>query len=489
VKLKPLLQLSVALTLTVLTFSAAQAFDKPGYPRLGGYLIGGPQNYDDPNYQAAIARLNVVVLSTWPGQTFNDPNQSTLAQVLQSMKSRNGNLQTLLYVNINEAQLSDAAAGTVANNGWWLYPNGTSGGPVKSTWGNDFYIINTSIWNTGYLDWKANQLAQLYWYPNSGALDGFYVDNLFTGPRVDGDWNRDGSTDSRGWANIIAGFRQGNQYYFGKQRSYMPGKWITGNIGFRPGESQPEYEYQLNGGVIEGVIGYGYSPDSWGTFNDVMSLYHETMNKALDPKLVIFHQNGPGNDWQAFRYGFTTCLLDDGYYYYSLNDSYHGVNWFDEFNANLGYATSSPTTSSWQSGVYRRDFQNGIVLVNPKGNGARQVFLEDDYVKLSGSQDPNVNNGQTVRSVVLQDRDGIVLMRKSASTAPAVSQPASPAPAPAPAPASSSSSSVASVASSSTSSVASSSSSSAASRASSSSSAAIPAGARQPAPPSGVNVR
>jgi hypothetical protein len=33
-------------------------------------------------------------------------------------------------------------------------------------------------------------------------------------------------------------------------------------------------------------------------------------------------------------------------------------------------------------------------------------------VKIKGTQAPTVNNGATVRTVTLQDRDGIVLLRK-----------------------------------------------------------------------------
>ena len=94
---------------------------------------------------------------------------------------------------------------------------------------------------------------------------------------------------------------------------------------------------------------------------------------------------------------------------------YRGVPWFDEYSVKLGAATSGPSTSAWQSGVYRRNFQNGIVLVNPKGNGTRTVTLEANYVKVRGTQAPSVNNGATVRTVTLKDRDGIILIKQGVS--------------------------------------------------------------------------
>ena len=61
--------------------------------------------------------------------------------------------------------------------------------------------------------------------------------------------------------------------------------------------------------------------------------------------------------------------------------------------------------------MYRRDFENGIALVNPKGNGTQTVTLETSYKHLSGTPAPTINNGQTVTTVTLNDRDGVILLR------------------------------------------------------------------------------
>jgi hypothetical protein len=131
-----------------------------------------------------------------------------------------------------------------------------------------------------------------------------------------------------------------------------------------------------------------------------------------EPKLVAFNQHGDKTDYQALRYGLGSCLLDNGYF--SFTDSalkYTSVTWFDEFDANLGQQSEGPVTKAWQNGVYRRNFENGIVLVNPKGNGPREVTLEEDFRRIKGTQAPSVNNGQLTRKVQLADRDGIILLR------------------------------------------------------------------------------
>jgi hypothetical protein len=418
-----------ALAAALLFQSVAQAYVKPQFPRLGGYLIGSPQNYDDPNYQANIARLHVVILNVWQGWTGSTPGNTNISQVLQNIKARNPLTQTFLYMDINESQQQDVIFGSVlSSNNWWLYGSGTSGAPVKSTWGNDFYTVNTTAFNSAYLDWRSNYQYQTFVAPSAAYLDGLYTDNVFSRPRVDGDWDRDGVTDSQYDPTVQGWFRQGFRSYFNKLKTLMPAKYQLGNIGAFGTSSQiPEYDGLLNGGVMEGTIGFSWSTESWGSWQQMMAEYRTTMARIAEPKLVIFHQDGNPSDYQAFRYGFASCLLDDAYYYFSANDNYSGVNWFDEFNASLGPATSSPAMTQWQSGVYRRDFQNGIVLVNPKGNGARQVFLEGEYYKLNGTQAPGVNNGQIVRSVTLQDRDGIVLMRSQAQMSTTPATPAAPA--------------------------------------------------------------
>ena len=133
-------------------------------------------------------------------------------------------------------------------------------------------------------------------------------------------------------------------------------------------------------------------------------------------------------DYQWFRYTFGTCLLQDAYYVYSASDYPAGsVLWFDEYDRAgadttswMGLGIAGPSNpgpmgpvDAWKQGVYRRDFENAVVLVNPRGNGRQTVNLENGLRRLRGQQDPVVNNGQAVRDVTLEDGDGIVLVRQA----------------------------------------------------------------------------
>jgi hypothetical protein len=97
------------------------------------------------------------------------------------------------------------------------------------------------------------------------------------------------------------------------------------------------------------------------------------------------------------------------------------TKWWDEYGNYgtlpryyLGTAEDPVVTAPWASGVYRRRFQNGWVLWNPRGNGVRTVNLGQTMRKLqgrSGFSDTTVNNGAQVTSVTLQDRDGLFLLK------------------------------------------------------------------------------
>jgi hypothetical protein len=66
----------------------------------------------------------------------------------------------------------------------------------------------------------------------------------------------------------------------------------------------------------------------------------------------------------------------------------------------------------FQAGVtslYRRDFQNGIVLVNP-GAQAMTTPLERSYRKILGTRDAAVNNGATVSQVTVGPSDAVFLI-------------------------------------------------------------------------------
>jgi hypothetical protein len=428
-------KLSVAFAAAALALACAtaSAFTKPPFPRIAGIQIGSPFNYDDATYQASLAKQSVTVLGMYPGLA---PGGSLNTQI-QAIKAKNPNALIFLYTNANELGPASSSGDAYASYRakldsmkWWAYSDGSLTTPVASAFGTGFLETNQTLFTPKdsngdtAVEWIAKFYVNSY-YKTTPAIDGLYMDNVFRKPIVDADWNRDGKVDLQSDPTVQSWYRQGYARYFGVASSLMPGKFQIGNIGdwAETGSVPPEYQNMIQGGVLESYIGQSWSVESWAGWQGMMTRYTLIMAALLDPKLGIFNQWGDSTDYQSMRYGLTSTLMNDGYYSFSDSSSlYHGVAWFDEFDSKLGQATSLPPTAAWQKGVWRRDFDNGIALVNPKGNGPQTVTLETAYVKLKGTQDPVTNNGQTVTTVTLQDRDGIILLRPNPVKRPAAPQ-------------------------------------------------------------------
>jgi hypothetical protein len=421
--------LAAATIAAIAASTTAAAWNPPDFPRVGGVQIGSPFNYNDPNYQAQMAKQSVTIITDY--LTFAPGGQS-MQTIVSKIKAINPNALVFVYTNVNEIRADQTASTTswgayrsqVDKMKWWLYSDKSLTKSVASSFGAQ--SLNTTLFtpkdSSGktWMDWAANYYVTNYAKP-APALDGLYMDNLFTRPYIDGDWNRDGVIDSQTDPKVQTWFRQGYQHYYQTLKTLMPGKYQLGNIGDwgTVDANLTEYQGMVNGGILEAYIGKSWSVETWGGWAAMFAQYRKVMGAIAAPKLAIFNVWGAKTDYQNMRYGLGTCLLDDGYFAFTdTSQGYYGVVWFDELDQKLGAGQAKPT-AAWQKGVWRRDFDNGIALVNPKGNGQQTVTLEGPYIKIRGSQDPVTNNGQTVTSVTLKDRDGIILLRQKPIARPA----------------------------------------------------------------------
>jgi hypothetical protein len=401
--------------------AAAQSTSSP-FPRLGGYLIGGSvqSTFGTTSYQQQVAKLGAAVIGTYPGWSSGGFNMQSAAA---AVKAINPNIKLTQYIMTMSANESWASQGTSAwgpqwtaesNNNWWLratYPSGT----IETS--GSFNLVN--IVDTSFQQWMATWAGANMMSSN---YDGIYIDNFFYQPRSSGDYLKNGTTQTA--SAEAQDWRNANAAFVTKLRAALPaGSQVWGNTADWANGSISGYNQVLNGGVIESLIGQSYSYESEG-WSQMMNAYRIIMNATTAGGYQIFEQDGTASDYQGMRYGLTSCLLDNAFYYFNVTGPGGGsiITWFDEFNFNLGPATSAAysagTTTAYQNGVYRRDFQNGIALVNPKGNGTQTVTLETSYKHLSGTQAPTINNGQTVTSVTLNDRDGVILQRLTSQPVP-----------------------------------------------------------------------
>lgn len=402
------------------------AFAADTYPRLATYSIGSPQDYWTADYQKQLANVQIAILSYYPG--WGTSAGVTMNDTVKKLKGLNPNTKVFLYERAESQLIPMDPTFTelytkIQNEQWWLTTSGTSGSKVLSDFGNGYYIVNTTATarkdSSGktWVQWYAGWLQQKYVAPNP-AIDGLFTDNIFYKPRRDGDWDLNGSTDSQNDATTQTRYRQGNALFVDTLRS-ATGKMQFANVadwGLSIAKID-EYKGKFNGGLMEHFLGRSYSVEAYAGWAEAMANYRRVTAALASPQYVVCSQDGTATDYQAMRYGLATCSMGDGYW--AFMDQAHpgrGVPWFDEMGVKLGNATSTPPTSAWQSGVYRRNFEKGIILVNPKGNGAKTVTLEADFVKIKGTQATSVNNGATVRTVTLQDRDGIILLRPGSTS-------------------------------------------------------------------------
>lgn len=263
--------------------------------------------------------------------------------------------------------------------------------------------------------------------------DGIHLDNWiyrigvswFYGASLDTD--RDGRIDDyetlrRNWARGLT--RAGLLL-----RRYLPGKIVGGNgnwnvaggsglIDFRSYLQRPDDHLRsASYTLIEGLELYTRRADEiverateWLDYRD---------SWGAERYLAMLQRLPSASDYRAARWGMSLATIS-GAYYGAWVDSHGDFLWFDELDGGLGirsrhwlgHPLGSPVKHS--TGVWRRDFENGIVLNNSTPRPV-MVDLGGTFVGLRGTQDATVNEGSIVTSVTLAPFDGLFLRRTAFS--------------------------------------------------------------------------
>jgi len=438
-------RLSRTVVAAVLTMLACQAsfaggVPKKTFPRLGGYHIGATPytGYDDPEYHKQIARLDYAII----GSKHTSTNDTAAAIRLLNPNIILAKYRSLMEVSETRQDISvqirnkvSAERGPNATNAHDWYARDFSGNHVSNWPGN--WTINITKWvqpdanGDRYPEWAAKQDHDL-WLRHD-AWDGLFEDTVYWQPRGEtADWSGGKERDA---AKISSEFRLGHQAYWNELRRLEPNKFVFVNHDWYRSQpastvgplNLPEYDKKVHGGLLEIVMRSTDLDKPRTAWIHVMGWYRRSMSFFSDPNITMFIVAGEPDNWRFFRYAFATCLMNDGYFDYAPtgNEQYGTVEWFDEFDLAgttdtswLGLAIDPPPESAWQSGVWRRDFEGGLALVNPKGNGPKTVTVETGFRRIAGKQDSQINNGQPASRIILQDGDGIILVRENFALAP-----------------------------------------------------------------------
>lgn len=419
---RPLVRLLVAAVLLAAT-SLGRA---DTFPRLMGMNIGA-KHYEDTGYQEALARLDVAILGFYRGWNpagYAASPTAAMRKVAQAIKARNPRILLGQYTVLNEARDDARDAATLDLRGklhaqqWWL--RDAAGRRVQWTAQYAAWEIDFTAWAkpdaTGlrWPEWLAERNHAVY-FRDVPEFNIVFLDNVMSPPRAQGDWDGDGANDDLQDPKILAAHHAGHRAHWRRLRELRPGLLQLANTD--NDLSHPLWRNQLDGGFLEALMGERWSIETWGGWGAMMQRYRAVMRHTQPPKLVGFNVHGNPADYRFFRYAYASCLLDDGHF--SFTDrarGYSSVPWFDEYEHRLGRALSQPPVAAWREGVWRRDFEHGVVLVNP-GSATRTVELEPGLRRLAGNQDPAVNDGAAVSRLRLAPKEGIVLRRAAAAGA------------------------------------------------------------------------
>lgn len=418
---------------------------KTVFPKLAGVNYGA-KNYDSATYQAKLAKLDLAVLGFYRGWF---KSGQSIQQAVQAIKALHPNMIVGQYTiqeseyttsdpnnseyDINVKLNSGVGPGGVGD--WWAYDN--AGNPVYESAvqpeTNITAFTQPDAAGLRFPQWLAQRSYSAF-FASVPEFDVWFIDNVFYKPRRDADWNRDGSNDSKDNATVRTYYRQGNIDHVSAINQLQRGVTIMGNIDGWSSSSdgflrESQYQGLFAGALHEHAIGQSYAEESLTDgWNVMMSSYRSLMDRTLAPHLVIFSADGAATDYATFRYAFASALMENGYFSYSVVNgtghvTYSDVQWFDEYDLAgaattswLGAAVDGPRRSPTANGVYLRRFQNGLAIVNPKGNGTRTVNLStlfpgETYKHIAGVQDSVINNGTMVTSVTVPARGGVILVK------------------------------------------------------------------------------
>ncbi len=179
---------------------------------------------------------------------------------------------------------------------------------------------------------------------------------------------------------------------------------------------QPYLSY-LHGMMFEGFPSYWESGGTWeGSVNTYINLPLSSRQPAM-PVINTYHKDR--NNFQIFRFGLGSALLGEGYYSFDYDVSDHSQTWwYDEYEVYLGTAISAPydllenNNNNIKPSLWRRDFENGVVIVNSTNEKKRYIFNNEVLEKIQGNQDTSINNGERINWLEIKSKDAIILLKE-----------------------------------------------------------------------------
>lgn len=373
-----------------------------GYVQTANYYLRAGTDITPADYPT-LAKYNVVVLPA-EAQLYN-------RDMFQKVRLLNPSILFLAYVpskSYNWAwvdTLHIKLRGLIQPTWWLTDPAGNN----ISVWPNTQVINSVSGWSAALPQFVNDEI----W--STGLWDGIFYDEFSANISwVNGgnfDLHRDGVKDDPRLADIA--WQESTINILKRTRALLGANAVI----ITNGDSNPVLQPYLNGRMFESF------PTPWegrGQWTDSMQSYARIEKTTGFHPLVIINTNTKNTgvvDYRKVRYGLTSTLMNDGYFSFDIGEADHGQLWrYDEEEVRLGRAlgravnVTSPTVTQMVAGVWRRDFEKGLVFVNATG-AAQTVRLTEEFEKIKGVQAPVVNDGSVTTSINVAAQDGILLLR------------------------------------------------------------------------------
>lgn len=403
------------------------SFAKLALVAAGSSVSAGNSTCVEPLQQVAL-RYDLMITQFGPGVTYNN---KSIANFVAELKALNSDLVIGQYVDLMDSYNIDGDATYGPNKtkldaeNWWL--RNAAGSQLTSSGSRLFtnptdWVVEDSNGYT-YATWLAvqrnNDLIDI------GNLDFVMVDHNMTyawdsAPAAD--WDLDTVNENRDDADVASKFRAGFSAFADKMREVNSSVFVIGNVNQETAEggfntlASNEQVGKFDGAYMENMTNQ-VSSLGWST---AYSKYRTLLSSVTDSSKVIYAWRAQISDYKSMRYGLATAMLGDaGYFSYepSGNDNANASVrvWFDEFDLDLGDPVEDAPQSAWSNGVYKREYENGLVLVNPSGSQKTVTLPAGTWYTIRGCQDIQNNDGAQKTSITLDNGDGRILVKTAIS--------------------------------------------------------------------------
>ena len=386
---------------------------KPNYPRLANYFL----KWQISDVEATqLAKWDVLVLDMEVAK--NSPAQ------LQKIRLLNPRIIILAYVTseeivdkaneYNQASMRQDLASQIID-GWYLKD---ASGRKISNWPYTSMLNLTdgaALNNNGqrFNDYLPSFVAQKI--QATGFWDGVFYDNTWG----DISWLNNGNLDLNNDGVIDSATKADKMWSDGFKKMLAKTRELTGNDFSIVGNGRDYYGYQsfLNGMMLEDFPSAWESNGNWvGSLNTYLNLPGSNVYPQTS---IIDTLDKNQENYQHFRFGLASALLGDGFYGFDSDIYNHAQTWwYGEYNVNLGPAQSAAynllsTTTEVKAGLWRRDFKNGLALVNSTNQKQNFVFSKEDLERIKGTQAPLINSGERINYIELAPQDGVILLKRT----------------------------------------------------------------------------